>query len=117
MSPWPSRSSRDLLRFFPLDRHDVAVAFMFVYITLQWAVSAPASFVWEAIRAAFPHFNFELLTSSLGSLLVRFQSASDCAAVVSRSPLLHEGVVISLEPHDGRYVRHSVGVLVALSVR
>jgi hypothetical protein len=94
----------------------VAAAFAFVRITPQLAVSAPAPFIREAICAAFPLITFEVLPSSFGSLLVRFQSAGDCAAAVSRSPLLHEDVAIFLERHDGRSVKRPVDVLAALSV-
>jgi hypothetical protein len=102
--------------FLSLGRHDVAAAFAFVRITPQLAVSAPAPFIREAIRAAFPLITFEVLPSSFGSLLVRFQSAGDCTAAVSRSPLLHEDVAIFFERHDGRSVKQPVDVLAVLSV-
>lgn len=102
--------------FLPPGRHAAAAVFAFASLTSQSAIQAPTPFIWEAIRAALPDINLEVLPYSLGSLLVRFQSAGECAAAVGRSPLLHKDAVITLVPHDGFSSKRRVGVQAALSV-
>ncbi|KAK3126354.1 hypothetical protein QOZ80_7AG0555300 [Eleusine coracana subsp. coracana] len=114
----PASSGRQcfLEVFLKPGRHAEAAVFAYVFLNPPHEVLSPAPFIWEAVRTALPHASFDVLPSSRGSMLLRFQSAADCAEAVQRSPLLHEDIRVDLQPHDRSSACRHATRLVALSV-
>jgi hypothetical protein len=77
-------------------------------------VHAPAPFIWAAVRSELPRLSFDVLPSSSGTMLPRFQNSTDCEEAIAFSPIYHDDVRVSLDRYDRASAVRRADWLVAL---
>lgn len=69
----------------------------YIYINVDGLSDNPAPFIRAALFAAAPTVYCQLLPSSRGNMMLRFNNRADHDGVVGLSPIIHDGARLTLE--------------------